>query len=54
MTFIPYESLRTFEPSRKEMRREGAPNKVVATAEIPSIESKDNLNIKNALTSNVT
>lgn len=59
MTFIPYESFRTFEPFSNEMdnkalHRKETFNKGVINSEIPSIDNKYNLDVKKALTSNVT
>lgn len=59
MTFIPYESLRTMEPFCSEMDNTALHGKVtykkgVINTEIPSIESKYGLDIKKAMTLNVT
>jgi hypothetical protein len=59
MTFIPYESFQTFEPFCHEMDNKALHlketfNKGVINSEIPSIESKYNLDLKKALTLNVT
>lgn len=59
MTFIPYESFRTFEPFSNEMDNKAMHqiltfNKGVITSEIPSIDSKYHLDVKKALTLNIT
>jgi len=59
MTFVPYESLQTMEPfcnemDNKTLHRKGRFNKGVINSEIPSIDGKYHLDVKKALTQNVT
>lgn len=59
MTFVPYESLRTMEPFCNEMdnsalHRKVTYNKGVIHSEVPSLDAKYNLDVKKALTLNVT
>ncbi|MDD2234260.1 MAG: hypothetical protein PHZ11_02675 [Desulfitobacteriaceae bacterium] len=57
MTFVPYESLRTMEPFCNEMDNKALRSKVTSEkgiSEIPSIEAKYGLDIKKAMSVNVT